>query len=314
VTAALGLFGTAAMAAAAGGGLHGWELAPTLLIAGLGQGLGMSPLVGTIISGLRPEDAGAGSGMVTTGLQIANVLGVALFGLLFFALPGAAHPGPSYADAFATALLISPVLLLCAAVLVGRLPRTPFEADNALIERMPGWATGFAYSMFLATGGRIGDALFHDILGRVTERRLRRTEEAPLAPGDFLAYHFDAAAQDRAWLNYLIREGLAYDGQSIPHEQDRRPIIEAQVEEVRRRQRAGLIDGGLDPELLRLLAFATASYPRVLPQITHMTTGLSPEDPRFVARWEEFLRQLGARLGPTIGDSEPADASVPEAG
>jgi hypothetical protein len=37
-------------------------------------------------------------------------------------------------------------------------------------------------------------------------------------------------------------------------------------------------------------------YPRVLPQVTRMTTGLTPDDPRFMARWEVLLRQVGAWL------------------
>jgi hypothetical protein len=41
-----------------------------------------------------------------------------------------------------------------------------------------------------------------------------------------------------------------------------------------------------------------ASYPRLLPQITRMATGAAPDDPRFVAEWEAFLRTLGSRLAP----------------
>jgi hypothetical protein len=57
------------------------------------------------------------------------------------------------------------LLLLIAALLVQRLRVTPFEAQNALIERLPGWA----YSMFLMTGGRIGDRLLKDVLSRVAQ-------------------------------------------------------------------------------------------------------------------------------------------------
>jgi EmrB/QacA subfamily drug resistance transporter len=311
VIAALGLLATAATAAAAGSGLVGWELAPTLFIAGLGQGLGMSPLVGTIIAGLEPADAGAGAGVVTTTLQTGNVLGVALGGLLFFTLLGHGHSGAAYATAFAWALPGCAALLLVAALLVHRLPLTPFEAQNALIERLPGWATGFAYSMFLMTGGRIGDRLFADVLSRVAERRLRRTEAAPLDPGEFLAFHFDAASEDGAWLTYLAREGLTYGSGPIPHEQERLPVIKAQVEEIRHRQEAGLIDPDLDPELVRLLGFALASYPRLLPQIARMTTGKDPDDPRFVADWEAFLRHLGSLLGPEAG-VRPSGPSLDE--
>jgi EmrB/QacA subfamily drug resistance transporter len=313
VIAALGLLATAATVAAAGRDLVGWELAPTLLIAGLGQGLGMSPLVGTIIAGLEPAEAGAGAGVVTTTMQTAQVLGVALGGLLFFTLLGGAHPGVAYANAYAAALPACALLLLAAALLVHRLPVTPFEAQNALIERLPGWATGFAYSMYLATGGRIGDRLFSDVLSRVADRKLRRTERAPEDPGEFFVFHFEAIAEDGAWLNYLEREALTYGSRPIPHEAERRPVIEAQVEEVRRRQRAGLIDPGLDPRLVRLLGFALASYPRLLPQITRMTAGAAPDDPSFTAAWAAFLRDLGRRLETDeeqLAAAEPAAVSM----
>jgi EmrB/QacA subfamily drug resistance transporter len=296
VIAALGLLATAGTVVAAGGDLAGWELAPTLLIAGLGQGMGMSPLVGTIIAGLKPADAGAGAGVVTTTMQVGNMLGVALGGLLFFTVLGDGLPGTAYANAYAIALPACAALLLVAALLVHRLPVTPFEAENALLERLPGWATGLAYSMFLSTGGRIGDRMFGDVLSRVAERKLRRTEQAPEDPGEFFAFHVDAIGEDGAWLRYLQREALRYGSRPIPHEAQRLPVIDAQVQEIRRRQQAGLIDPKLDPRLVRLLGFALASYPRLLPQITRMTTGKASDDPSFVAEWEAFVRHLGQLL------------------
>jgi EmrB/QacA subfamily drug resistance transporter len=297
-TAALGLLATAATVWSAGTSLAGWQLAPTLLIAGLGQGLGMSPLVGTIIAGLEPADAGAGAGVATTTLQVGNVLGVALGGLLFFTLVGTGHGELAYAHAYAEALPACAGLLVIAALLVRRLPISPFEAQNALIERLPGWAAGFAYSMFLATGGRIADRMFRDILSNVAERKLRRAGQAPQDPGDFLAYHFHAISEDTAWLSYLQREALTHRAGPVPHESDRLPVIAAQVEEISRRQEAGMLDPGLDPRLVRLLAFAVASYPRLLPQITRMTTGKTAEDPDFIAGWDSLLHHLGERLRP----------------
>jgi hypothetical protein len=295
--AALGLLGAAATAAAAGTSLTVWSLAPTLLIAGLGQGLGFSPLVGTIISGVDPKDAGSGSGIVTTAMQTANVLGVALLGLAFFTLVGTGLPGASYATAFSELLPVSAGLLLVAAVLVYRLPHAPGQPSNGLIERLPGWAGGFAWSMFLATGGRVGDALFTDLLDRIRASRLARAEVAPDALGDFLAYHYhEHEAGDGSWLGYLQREALAYGDRPVPHESDRQPVIQAQIAEIERRQAAGLINPACDPALFRMLCFALASYPALLPQITRMATGLSPHDPEFVARWEHFLHRIGERL------------------
>jgi hypothetical protein len=49
-----------------------------------------------------------------------------------------------------------------------------------------------------------------------------------------------------AWLNYLQREALTYGDGRVPHESQRLPVTAAQVDEIRRRQRTGLIENG-DP-------------------------------------------------------------------
>jgi EmrB/QacA subfamily drug resistance transporter len=65
----------------------GW-LAPGMAVAGLGQGLLMSPLFGVVLSEVPPASAGAGSGVLTTTQQVALALGVATLGSLFIALAG----------------------------------------------------------------------------------------------------------------------------------------------------------------------------------------------------------------------------------
>ncbi|HWG03656.1 MAG TPA: MFS transporter [Beijerinckiaceae bacterium] len=290
---AFGLAATATTVYAAGARLEGYELVPSLFIAGLGNGLGLSPLVGTVIAGLAPQEAGAGAGIVTTTLQVGNALGVALIGLLFFTLLGSAGEGVAYAHVFAMTLPTCAVLLLAAAFLVRRLPRTPFEVSNALIERLPGWSAGFAYSMFLMTGGRLGDGLVQDLVAHVVERRLRRTRHAPQAVGEFLAFHFHEGESDVAWLHYLMREALVFGNRPVPQERERAESIAAQIKEIRDRQALGLLPADLDPAALRLMAFALVSYPRMLPQITRTTTGLAPDDPRFGQLWEALLREVG---------------------
>jgi EmrB/QacA subfamily drug resistance transporter len=312
VVSAFGLAATATTAYAAGARLHGFELAPSLFIAGLGNGLGLGPLVGTVITGLAPQEAGAGAGIVTTTLQVGNALGVAIIGLLFFTLLGTAAPGAGYADAFAMTLPACAALLLIAAVLVRRLPRTPFEVSNALVERLPGWSAGFAYSMFLMTGGRLGDRLVQDLFSRVTERRLQRVREAPQAVGEFLAFHFHAGEADTAWLHYLMREALVFGNRPVPQEDERMPAIAAQVKEIRDRQAAGLLPADLDPAALRLLGFALVSYPRLLPQITRMTTGMTPENPRFAALWEALLREVGSWFEEAAHRKVASEPSIPQ--
>lgn len=254
--AALGYLATTAVVAAAGATVRPLELAPVLLIVGLGQGLGITALMGTVLSGVAPRQAGAAT------------------------LPAAA------------------ALTLAAFVLVRLLPTPRAQSANVLVERAGGWAPGLAYSLFLASGGRIGEHAFAEILGGAIDRRTRLTRQAPADPGDFLAYQFTAGAGDHAWRNFLTREALTRGDHPVAHEDERRPVIQAQVGEIRRRQADGLIDPDLDPALVRLMAFALATYPRVFRQITRMTTGLPPDDPRFAAAWSAFLRELGHRLAP----------------
>jgi len=78
-------------------------LAPGLAVAGLGQGLVMSPLFGTVLSEVPPAAAGAGSGVLTTTQQTALALGVATLGSLFLALAG---DGTGVSTAFLVVLAI----------------------------------------------------------------------------------------------------------------------------------------------------------------------------------------------------------------
>lgn len=65
----------------------GW-LVPSLALIGLGNGFLLPPMIGTALSHVRPEQAGAASGTLTTSQQFANSLGVTVLGTVFFALAG----------------------------------------------------------------------------------------------------------------------------------------------------------------------------------------------------------------------------------
>lgn len=64
------------------------DLTPGLVVAGVGQGLVMSPLFGVVLSQVPHGAAGAASGVLTTTQQTALALGVATLGSLFLALAG----------------------------------------------------------------------------------------------------------------------------------------------------------------------------------------------------------------------------------
>ncbi len=297
-TAAIGFVLLAVIVFIADDAAKGWELAAPLFIAGSGIGLSVTPLVGTILSSVQPKDAGSVAGVVATSFQVGGSLGVALLPMALFGFLGTSTGPSAYASAFAHTLPICAVLIAVAFLLVQRLPTTHAQSANALIERAPSWAAALGYSLYLASGGRVGEAIFKDLLGHTIERRRKRLLDAPSEPGEFLAYHYAEGAHDQAWLNFLVREALAVGDGEVPHEAERRPVIALQVDEIRKRQAEGFIDKSLDPELVRLALFALASYPRLMRQVTRMTTGLRATDPAFDVRWSKFLRELGHRLAP----------------
>ncbi len=100
------------------GGSVVWLVAP-LLIDGAGMGLVMAPLAATVLPGLPGYHAGAAAGVLVSAQQLANALGVALVGLVYF---GVLHRD-GYAGAFTASVGCFAGLALVLARLVWRLRR-----------------------------------------------------------------------------------------------------------------------------------------------------------------------------------------------
>jgi len=63
-------------------------LTPGLAVSGLGMGVCLSSLVGSVMNGVEPAYAVSVSGVLSTVQQLGNALGVALIGLVFFGAAG----------------------------------------------------------------------------------------------------------------------------------------------------------------------------------------------------------------------------------
>ncbi len=62
-----------------------WQLALTLLVAGVGSGLVIAPLVGITLAGVPPKMAGGAAGVLSTGQRLGTALGIAAVGTVLFA-------------------------------------------------------------------------------------------------------------------------------------------------------------------------------------------------------------------------------------
>ena len=92
---------------------------PGMVVAGLGMGLVAPNLTGVALTGVRPDDAGAASGVLSTSGQLGGALGVAVLGSVFFGL----LPG-GFGIAAHVTLSVELGVYLVAAVLAMTLPRS----------------------------------------------------------------------------------------------------------------------------------------------------------------------------------------------
>ncbi|MFG2295719.1 MFS transporter [Streptomyces sp. NPDC048603] len=79
----------------AGTDLHGYQLIPSLMIAGVGGGFFLAPCTGIMLAGLRSREAGSASGVLATAQQVGIAVGIAVAGILFFGLLGSNAAGSS---------------------------------------------------------------------------------------------------------------------------------------------------------------------------------------------------------------------------
>jgi len=64
--------------------LTSWDLAPGLLVTGIGSGLIFAPLFDIILADLGDHEVGTGSGLLNAVQQFSGALGVAVIGTIFF--------------------------------------------------------------------------------------------------------------------------------------------------------------------------------------------------------------------------------------
>ncbi|WP_020663478.1 MFS transporter [Amycolatopsis benzoatilytica] len=97
-----------------------WQLAPAMVLIGIGNGLAMSTLFRVVLSRVPADLAGAGGGVLTTTQQTSLALGVAVLGSLFAGLSGPGSLG--YRGAFVLVIGLLAVLALAVAGLARKLP------------------------------------------------------------------------------------------------------------------------------------------------------------------------------------------------
>jgi len=91
-----------------------WGLAPFFFLTGIGNGCVIPALIGTSLTDVAPQKAGAAAGLLATGQQFAAAAGVALLSEIFFAVVGSRPSEHGYLRAIQLVIgLDVAVLALC---------------------------------------------------------------------------------------------------------------------------------------------------------------------------------------------------------
>lgn len=98
-----------------------WTVAP-FSVMGLGGGVVLPSMIGVVLTGVRPDQAGAASGVITTSQQFAGAAGVAALGAVFFSVLGSHPTRAGYAHAAAVAVWIDLALIVVMLLLTALLP------------------------------------------------------------------------------------------------------------------------------------------------------------------------------------------------
>ncbi len=278
-----------------------YDLLVPFLVSGLGFGFANSPLVGTVLAGVKSEDTGTASGLMSTAIQLGISVGVGIYGTVFYALAGssgAAALSSQYLYAFEHTLLVLISAETVAFLLVFLLPRTHVgQPKDMFLDRLPGPLSGWAYALYFSTGGRIGKQLFDQMIEETTQKRLEDIK-APVNdfPGYLAQYFIETNREKPEWIEFLTRESLDPSKDFISRKEERENLIRHFVADIKDRQEKGFIDKSVDPGSLALMIQALSFYPRAFAAVTKTATGLSPTDPEFEKQWSEFLRDLAKRF------------------
>jgi len=142
------------------------------------------------------------------------------------------------------------------------------------------------------------EGLFREMMRRSLLELLDADASAPRNLGDELVYWRKLLASNPDWIRLLLWEALAHKPKNIIGMKERRAFWKSGVDKIRNDQRTGNITPDFDADLLQLYLLALAAFPLMLPQMTELITGHTPNDPKFLQRQDAFLMRFSKLLRP----------------
>ena len=140
------------------------------------------------------------------------------------------------------------------------------------------------------------EGLFRAVLRHKISERMNRVEsQAPESDiVSSLPLWFRQNCLDTDWVRLLAWESLQNTGRSVLDETERRRISLQVTARIKRRQSAGFLRDDVAATHLHLAKASLALFPILMPQITRLVIGRSPQDAKFQREYARFLETISA--------------------
>ena len=142
------------------------------------------------------------------------------------------------------------------------------------------------------------EGLFRAVLRRKLAERQAWAESLSGDAAESLTFWFEAACQDRAWVQLLEWEALQEGDGSLIDERQRRASIAGGLRRIRQRQARGQINPRFDPRHVMLAMRSLTMFPVAFPQLTRLIMGRPVTDARFQSERTAFLKEFAAAFRP----------------
>lgn len=140
------------------------------------------------------------------------------------------------------------------------------------------------------------DELIEEILHENTLTQLQKLLFTPANPEQIMAYRFNIYSSNIKYLKFTAWEAIEKKLKQKIREEKRQEFMQTYVDDLRSKQELGIVPSELDPALLTLAITCLTTYPLIFNDVTRMTTGLEPDDPKFQEKWSEFLNRISKKI------------------
>jgi AcrR family transcriptional regulator len=147
------------------------------------------------------------------------------------------------------------------------------------------------------------DGLFKAALRYKLDERIRMLPASPLDLSSVMFNYFTETLKDREYIRLIMGEAMMGEA-GVIEDSWRHHYYQKHVELVKEAQVNGQLPDSIAPDFLMLMFTSMILFPAVLPQVSRMLTGNSPESEEFQERWKIAIQGLERALRQSIGNNQ----------